>query len=98
MKSSQRTPLNPSAFYHLHRGPSACKGELSCVFFWNFKQLASQPSQLAVLPTAKTGSSKAQYSWKIFREISPYKLMDRGAKRYEYDHDHAILMRHNESS
>ena len=40
-------------------------------------ELASQPSQPALLPTAKAGYGKARYSWIIFRKISPYNLLRR---------------------
>ena len=40
-------------------------------------ELASQPSQPALLPTAKAGYGKARYSWIIFRKISPYNLPGR---------------------
>ena len=44
-----------------------------CLLF----ELASQPSQPALLPTAKAGYRKARYSWIIFRKISPYNLPGR---------------------
>ena len=50
------------------------------LYEWSLIELASQPNQLALLPTAKEGSSKALNTWIIFRKISPYKLMDHGVQ------------------
>ena len=51
-------------------------------------ELASQPSQPALLPTAKAGYGKARYSWIIFRKISPYNLPDRPV---QHSHIHRCI-------
>ena len=51
---------SPESKSYIHSCPSACGGELSCVYLWNSLQEKTQPGQPAVLATAKASSRKAR--------------------------------------